>query len=472
MGTYSLEELERYFSPHHIAVIGATPNNQWFGNIVANAVEAGFTGRFYPVNPRAEEIYGVRAFPNIDELPAEVDFAVLIVKSSLVPDAVRKLNNRGVKHVLLVSSGFAEVGEEGRNSQVQLRRYCRDEGIILMGPNCLGFVNPAKKVSVFSGRAVEGAPFSGHVAVVGQSGATSEVIATKILKKGLGISLYVTTGNEALLTAEDCMEYLVHDDRTRVITAFIEEFRNVRKLKEVASRAAEERIPIIILKIGSSAKGKKAAASHTGALAGNDRIIDGLCRQLGIIRVETIEELVETTALFSRVPRLPAGPGLGICTFSGGLCGLYADLCDRYGIALPPLEEKTLSRLKELLPAFALPDNPLDVTGSGFLGGMKEIVQSMVEDGNLDLIVPICIPPQNEEDFFAPIINDSFLKILPTVKKPVVPITFREMTDYARRYFNEKGLFYIESPDVGFRALAHFIGYGVFLKRSAEGNGS
>jgi len=469
----NLNRLKKFFSSRHIAVVGASANNQWFGNILANAFETGFDGRFYPVNPGADEIHGITAYKSISALPdGTVDLAIVIVKGSIVMDTIGELVKKEIKNVLLVSSGFAETGDEGKDNQDVLRRYCKKKGVVLMGPNCLGFVNAPEKITVFSGRAVEGAMIPGGVAVIGQSGATSEVITTKILKKSLGISLYITTGNEAVVTAEDCLEYLVHDENTSVITGFIEEFRNIEKLRMVARDAARKEVPIIILKIGSSDKGKKAAVSHTGALAGNDTVLDGFLKQLGIIRVETIEELAETAAVFSRC-RLPEGNGLGICTFSGGLCGLYADLCDKYGIELPPLEERTLTTLKALLPPFAQPDNPLDVTGSGFLHGMKEIVQALVDDENLDAIVTISIPPQGEEDFFSPIINESFLPLLTTVRKPIVPITFREMSDYARKDFEDKGFYYIENPDLGLRALAHLIDYAEFLRKlkgAAEGS--
>ncbi len=459
------DRLKEFFSPRHVAVVGATANNQWFGNILANAFETGFDGRFYPVNPRADEIHGLKTCKSISKLPDDtVDLAVVIVKSSIVMDTVGELVKKGIRNVLLVSSGFAETGNEGIDKQDTLRRYCEDKGVVLMGPNCLGFMNASERVSVFGGRAVEGTMIPGGVAVIGQSGATSEVITTKILKKSLGISLYITTGNEAMVTAEDCLEYLVHDENTAVITGFIEEFRDIKKLKMLAREAARKKVPIIILKIGRSDKGKKAAVSHTGALAGNDAVLDGFFKQLGIIRVETIEELAETAAIFSRC-RLPEGKGLGICTFSGGMCGLYADLCEEYGIDLPSLEAETVEKLTTLLPAFAQPDNPLDVTGSGFLHGMNEIVQALVDDKNLDTIVTVCIPPQGEEDFFAPVVNGSFLPLLTTVRKPIIPITFREMSDYARKDFEDKGFYYIENPDLGLKALAHLIDYAEFLRK-------
>lgn len=465
MDTHSPGDLKSFFAPRHIAVIGATPNNQWFGNIFANAMEAGFTGRLYPVNPKLDEIYGIRAYRSIGELPdGTIDFAVIVVKSDLVLDTMKELGRKGVRHVLVISSGFSEVGDAGRDNQRKLGAFCREHGIIMMGPNCLGFMNLAERTAAFSGRGVEGTLRAGPVGIVGQSGATSELIMTKMLAKTAGVSLFATTGNEARLQAEDCIEYFVNDEHTGIITGFIEQFRDAEKLKIVARRALEKKIPIIVLKVGRSARAVKAAQSHTGALAGNDSILDGFFAQTGIIRVDTVEELVDTAALFSRCD-LPRGEGLGICTFSGGLCGLYADLCDAEGIHLPPLSAGTEARLRTLLPSFAMPDNPLDVTGSGFMGGMTDLIQAMRDDENIDIVVPVCIPPQGPDDPFAGIINNSFLPFINDGGKPIVPIVFKEMSPYAREFFREKGVYYIEHPAYGFRALGNFIRYASFLRK-------
>ena len=224
MGSYTRQQLKEFVSPRNIAVVGASSNNQWFGNILANALRVGFEGQFYPVNPGADEVHGIRAYRSISDLPdGTVDLAILLVKSSLVMGSLEMLRQKEITNVLLISSGFAETGEEGRRMQDRLRQYCTQHGIVLMGPNCLGFINLRESVSTFCGGAVEGELIPGSVGVVGQSGAISEVIVTKILKKSVGVSLYVTTGNEAMLQAEDCMEYLVCYESTRVITCFIEE---------------------------------------------------------------------------------------------------------------------------------------------------------------------------------------------------------------------------------------------------------
>ncbi len=463
------ERLRRFFSPRGVAVVGASAKNQWFGNLAGYGRRYGATGQFFPVNPRAAEVAGIRALPSIEHLPeGDVDFAVVMVKSDAVLASVEKLLHKGIRNILLISSGFAETGAEGEVKQERLKRFCRENDILLMGPNCLGFMNFSDRVNVFAGGSVEGELRPGSIGLVGQSGASSEIIASKLMKKSLGISLYTTTGNEAVITSEDCMDYLVHDSRTRVITGFMEGFRNIGRMKEIAREAALRQIPIILLKVGRSERGMHAARSHTGALAGNDAVTDAFFRQYGIVRVESIEELVETASVFTHCP-LPRGGRLGICTLSGGLCGLYADLCSRCGIEVPRLSERTVTALKTVLPDFAQPDNPLDVTGSGFLQGMGEILKILLDDENLDMIATLSFAPAGDGDTLMHRFNEGLFPVARSADKPVVALSFREVTDYARRYYEKNGIYFIEHPQDSFKALSHLIHYAKFQRGLADG---
>jgi len=465
------DRLQGYFSPRNIAVIGASIRNQWFGNIVSNARRVGFTGRFYPVNPGAREVCGIPAFASINDLPAGIDFAAVIVRSSLVLDTVRALAARGITNVLLISSGFSELEGEGTRLQNELAAFCRERGVTLVGPNCLGFVNPIDRASVFAGGAIERDPVPGDIGIIGQSGATSEVIATKILRKGLGISLFVSSGNEAVVSVEDCMEHMVLHGATRVITGFVEGFRDVPRLKRVAFEAARRSIPIVLIKVGRSEKGSRAARSHTGAMAGNEAVTDAFLRQNGIIRAETIEELVETAGILSRCP-LPAGGRLAVCTLSGGLCGLYADLCATLGIELPDFAPETIAALRSALPDFAQPGNPLDVTGSGFLSGMDRVLKIMLADPNIDLVATLSFPPTGSGQMGTLLekFNEYILGALPS-PKPIIPIAFREVEDGARSYYHDRGLYFIEHARDGFRAIANLIQYARFQRKFAAEQG-
>jgi acetate---CoA ligase (ADP-forming) len=464
MDTMTHERMKKFFSPRNIAVVGATSKNQWFGNLAGYARKIGFEGTLYPVNPNASEVCGIRAYPSVEDLPdGVIDFAVIMVKSALVLGTLERLKNKGIRDVLLITSGYAEMGPEGSLKQEELRSYCRENGILLMGPNCLGFMSMPDQAATFTGGSVEGELTPGSVALIGQSGATSEIIATKLLKKSLGISLFAATGNEAILTTEDCLEYLINDNRTRVITGFIEGFRDIPRVKRIAVEALEKRIPLIFIKVGRSEKGVHAARSHTGAMAGNDAVMSGFFRQYGIIRVDTIEELVETAGLFSRCP-LPEGNRLGICTFSGGLCGLYADLCGACGIELPRLSQKTIDALKPLLPEFAQPDNPLDVTGSGFMGGLEAIVEALLADENIDMVAPVSFSPADDSTPLFHMFNNTFFPFARSSKKPVVTLSFREVTDFTRSYYHEQGMYHIEHAEDSFKAISHFMRYAAFRR--------
>ncbi|HEY9161251.1 MAG TPA: CoA-binding protein [Desulfomonilia bacterium] len=461
----SYQRLEQFFSPRHIVVVGASTKNFWFANAVMNASTLGFEGAFYPVNPTAQEVAGIKAYKGIETLPdAPFDFGVVMVKASLVKDTIGRLLSIGIKNILLLTSGYAETGPQGKALQLELTQFCKENDILLMGPNCLGFINPLSRSSVFVGGSVEGIPAPGGIGVIAQSGATSEILVSKLIGKGLGISIYSTTGNEAVLTAEDILEYLVNDASTKIITAFFEGFRDIAKLKAAAKTAASRAIPIIMVKVGRSSHGVNMASSHTGALAGNDAVIDSALRQFGIIRVDSIEEMVETASLFSRC-RLPDGDGLCIYTLSGGLCGMYADLCEKYGISLPELSNSTKEKLKEILPEFAQPDNPLDVTGSGFQSGLDSVFDILLEEESISIIAPLCISPPGPDDIFSPRINSAFLRYSGSLIKTVVPIAFREVNSYARELFKNLNLHVMEHPDIGFKALSHFINYAKYVRR-------
>ncbi|TAL35960.1 MAG: hypothetical protein EPN93_09175 [Spirochaetes bacterium] len=462
-----IERLQQFFSPSHVAVVGASAKTHWFHNVLDYAGRTGFQGRFYPVNPGAAEVCGIPAVPSIANLPKGIiDFAAVIVRSAIVPDTVRALAAHGIKNVLLVSSGFSEVQGDGERLQAELVALCRELDVMLMGPNCLGFLNVADRAAVFAGGSIEGTLIPGDVGIIGQSGASSEVIATRVLKKGLGISLFVSSGNEAVISFEDCLEHMVLHGRTRVAIGFIEGFRDVARLAKIAREAARRGVPIAVIKVGRSDKGVQAARSHTGALAGDDAVTDAFLRQHGIIRADTIEELVETAGILSRCP-LPSGGRLAVCTLSGGLAGLYADLCGSLGIDLPDFSTKTMADLTDALPPFARPGNPLDVTGSGFAQGMDRVLRILMEDENTDIVATLSFPPDAVSDSIATGHNDYILSSLPGTHKPVVLLAFREVGEYARTWYREKGLYFVEHTRDGFKAIANLVGYAKFRRRIA-----
>ncbi len=466
MAQLTHQRLKAFFNPQCITVVGASNNNQWFANVVLNARKSGFKGDILPINPKAAEVFGIPALKTIEDLPeGQVDFAVIMLNSGLVMDALAKLNAKGIRNILMISSGFAETGPAGQKLQDDMQAYCAAHDIVMMGPNCLGFINFSDGASAFGNTPFNSELHPGPIGLVGQSGAVSDAIATRLIQRGLGLSLFVTSGNEVCMTAEDIMEYMVQDGHTRVITAFMEGFRKVPKLRQVAKEAAAKGIPIIMIKVGRSSKAASVASSHTGAMAGNDMIADGFFAQHGIIRVDSISELIETAAILARVP-LPATDGVGLCTLSGGLCGIYADLSAKYGISLPSLEETTIAKLKELLPPFAMPGNPLDVTGSGYLTDLDKTLAVLAADPNIGLVASLAIGPTAADDEYANIVNYSFMPLIEKGEKPFVPLIYREMSDYGRHYFDSRNIYYIEHAEMGFKALGHLMQYARFRRQN------
>lgn len=379
--------MDALFHPNRIAIIGASPNPGFGNRIFTNLVQGGYEGEIFPINPKYEEILGYKSYPTVDAVPGGVEHAVVIVPSRFVLPVLEQCAQAGVQAANIISSGFGEQSDEDAHQrQAQLQEFVSRTGVRLVGPNCLGIISMPNKQVTKSGQYDGIKP--GPVGIVFQSGllAFSMCIPTK--DRDIGFSYIVTTGNEADLEAADYIRYMVEDDETRVIGCFIEQFRDPEKLIEVGELAAERQKPIVVLKVGRSAKAQRAAQAHTGSLVGSDAVADAVMRQLGIIRVYSLEEMTETLAAFHS-DRLPAGPGVGTIFLSGGAGGLVSDLSQDIGVDLPDLAPKTRERLEELIPEFGTVGNPLDVTGQAFLipGCLEGSLEALADDPNIHTVI-------------------------------------------------------------------------------------
>ena len=375
--------------PRRIAIVGASPRMGFANSIQIMLEGGGYDGEILPVNPRHEEIRGRRCYPTLDAIPGHVDLAILVVPARATLDVLEECAAKGVGAVNIIASGFGEQPDdaEGAARQRQIRDFARRTGIRVAGPNCLGNISVPNRMNAFSG------PFDaplppGPVAVVFQSGLLSYSVVAPLIDRNIGFRYVVTSGNEADLDATDFMHFFIEDDETRVIGAFIEQFRDAGKLLEVATLAAERHKPIVVLKIGRSEGGKRAALAHTGSLVGADEAADAVMRQHGIIRVDSIDELNETLAIF-HANRLPRGDGLGAVFMSGGAAGLTADIAQDLGLRHPELAPETATKLAEIIPIYGAIGNPLDMTGQiwAMPGGMERVFRTLAEDPNLDVIV-------------------------------------------------------------------------------------
>jgi acyl-CoA synthetase (NDP forming) len=363
----SKKDLSPLLSPKSIAVIGASEKFGAGSLVIENLRILGFEGAIIPVNPGYTEVLGMPCYPSLADIPAHItiDSVAVVLGSGRILPMMEQAAQRGIRGAWAFASGFAEIGEAGAALQAKLKTFCEANKILFCGPNCVGYINLHDKVGTFS------APVSptlrkGNIGVVAQSG--SVVLALANSNRGIGFSTIVSSGNEAVLDTVDYMEHFLDDPRTLVITSFLEGIRRIEAFKECCIRAAAIGKPVIVVKVGRSEMARKTVASHTGALAGSDEIHDAFFKKYGVIRVDDLDQLLETAALFSRCKdRLPQGNHIGMVTVSGGEIGLIGDTSKAFSFEYPPLSADAEKVLKQRLPAYTTIANPLDAWGRGDL---------------------------------------------------------------------------------------------------------
>ncbi len=382
-----LSSIHKMLKPRSIAVVGATPRMQYGGRMLAAALKAGDRISVYPVNPRYDEVMGVKCYPSVSDLPEAPDVVGVVVSSSQVLDVLKESHQKGVRAAIIISAGFSERGTpEGRDLQMQVGAFARESGLRISGPNCLGLANVKDDVWVSSSsRGAEG--LGGPVGLVCQSGASAfGPFLNRALDSGIGLSYIISTGNEADLDFSDFVRYLLDDDDTKVIAGFVEGFKDARKFIEVAKLAAERGKPIVLIKIGRSELGAKAAQSHTAALTGLDALYDAALSQYGVIRVSDYDELLEVSNLLANSPAPPA-KGLAVVSHSGGISSLTADMCGQVGLDLPELNDDARDGINGVLKGFGWASNPSDVTGFANSDSFPEIMQFMANDPAMGTLV-------------------------------------------------------------------------------------
>ncbi|OEZ29034.1 acetate--CoA ligase family protein [Variovorax boronicumulans] len=357
------ESLSALFAPRAIAVVGASSNAQKIGGIPVDYQRRfGFEGALYPVNPNADRIQDLPAFPSLRAIGQPVDLAILAVPSALVDGALDDAIAAGVKGVVLFSSGFAEVGAEGAAAQARLGDKARAAGVRLVGPNCLGFMNIARHVyATFSPAPGVGRVMPGRIGLVSQSGAFGAYAYAMARARGVGLSLWATTGNEADVQVADCLAWLAQDPDTDVIMAYMEGCRDGPRLRAALALAQANGKPVVMVKVGRTALGAEAAASHTAALAGDDAVYDAVFRQYGVLRARNLTEFFDL-AHSAAVAGRPRDRSIGLFTLSGGVGALMADEASAQGLDARPLSEAAQDTLRRWVP-FAAPRNPVDITG-------------------------------------------------------------------------------------------------------------
>jgi acetyl coenzyme A synthetase (ADP forming)-like protein len=409
--------LRPFFAPKSVAVIGASRRRGSIGGELFRNVLAGdFAGAAYPVNRDGDPVGGVRGYKAIGEVPELVDLAVICVPGARVIDAAGEALAEGVRAICVISSGFAEVGAEGRERQEQLLELVRAHGGRLVGPNCLGIaVPPLGLNATFGPRALPPGP----IAFSSQSGALGLALLEKAAERRLGFSAFVSIGNKADVSSNDLLEWWEDDEASELVLLYLESFGNPQKFGRLARRLARRK-PILALKAGATGAGARAASSHTAALASSDTAVDALFHQTGVIRAATLEELVDAAALLSSQP-LPRGRRVGVLTNAGGLGILCADACEAAGLELPELGEETKAALSDAVPADASLANPVDLLGSATAATYERALPPLLADKRFDALIVLFVPPVVAgADEVAATIRDTVARLRPD--KPVLAV--------------------------------------------------
>lgn len=379
-------------APRSVAVVGASRHRGSIGaELFHNLLATGYRGALYPVNPAANEIDGVAAFASVLDIAGEIEMAVITVPAAAVLEVARQCAVKGVRALVVISAGFAEVGGEGVDLQRQLFEVCRQAGMRLVGPNCMGVINTAEGVQLDATFAPD-KPITGRIGFLSQSGGLGIAVMARAQALGSGISSFVSVGNKADLSGNDFLQYWEADSATDLILLYLESFGNPRKFARVARRVSHSK-PILAVKGGRSPAGNRATSSHTGALlSASDVTVDALFQQAGVIRTDTLAELFDAALLLGSQP-LPAGHRVGILTNAGGPAILCADACEANGLVVPPLSVKVRTELAAFLPAAASSGNPVDMIASASAADYSRAIDILAASDEIDALIVIFTPP-------------------------------------------------------------------------------
>ena len=465
----SRKAIDRLLRPRSIAIVGASAEAASPGaRVLANLEALGFPGNIHLVTRRATEIGGRRCVPTIADLPAGIDAAVLIVPEAAVAEAINGCIERGIGGIALFAAGFAETGEEGRAKQEKIAALAREAGIALEGPNCMGFSNFVDRVSVSFGAVETGIIAAGEhgAAVIAQSGAMMGNIASALGAKGVAVNYTISTGNEAVTSAEDFLDAVLDDKQTQLFVLFLEQIRKPAGFLDLVARARKLGKPVLLMHPGSTERARESARSHTGALAGDYAVMQTVLRHAGVVQVETMDELIDTAALLARWPQ-GATKGAAIVSNSGAVRGIALDFCKGIGLDVPKLSPETEAALRPIVPSYVPVDNPLDLATAGMGQGdiYGKTARIMLADDNIGCAILPMVPgtpalQMAKANSLVPLVLEETRPVAFVIMGDEVPLT----PEFTKRIADSRIPFF-RSPDRAMRAMAHLYHYGRRLQR-------
>ena len=482
--------LGRFFHPQSIAFVGASPTmGKWGHTLFMVTLDCGYKGKMYLVNPKGGTIAGRKVYKTVAEIPDQIDLAVVTIPASGVMDLIPQFKEKGIKNMLLTTSGFSETGEKGKEIEKQLAQSAQKEKILLVGSNTMGICNPHINFQCVS---CHFKPRPGSISVVAQSGNMGTQLLAFAEQQDIGIRAYCGTGNEAMITIEDYLDAFEIDPLTRTLVLYIESVKNGRRFYESALRVGKKK-PVVLLKGGQTEAGKRAAASHTGALSSDSKIFDAVCRQAGIIKVDQPMELVDLSAAFSSLP-LPKGNRVAIVTLGGGWGVITSDLCVQYGLKVPELPPAMLKRFDTLLPSYWSRSNPIDLVGESENSMLLTIMEELMQWNGCDAVLNLGILGRsviterladtvlkNDSNYTSDFINsmksdvkifekqyiDQTAILMEKYRKPILGVslvTSKNKTVYSVKDIPYQAVFYL-APERAVKVCAKMYEYQRFLQK-------
>ncbi|HVM80817.1 MAG TPA: acetate--CoA ligase family protein [Stellaceae bacterium] len=444
--TATLRDLSPLFAPAAVAIIGASADTSHIrGRVTAQALKCGFPGRIYPVHPRETEIMGLKAYSAIAAVPERVDLALIAIPAEAVPGVLEECAAAGVRAAYVFSSGFAEEGGDKRAQQERIREISRRTGVIVAGPNAIGFMNVMLPIVASFTPAVDLAalprlraqPAERRIAIVSQSGGLAFAFFNRGLQRRLPFSYAVNTGNEADLDLTDVGEFLLDDPATGVILMFVEQVRRGAAFMAMAERALALGKPLIVAKIGRSAAAQRAAVSHTASLAGADRAYEAIFERFGVIRGEDQDDMLDIAAAAALAPE-PQGKRVGIVTISGGVGGWLADTLESQGLAVPELSAELQRQVRTFLPSFSAAGNPIDITAQAIGTDYRlRSVETLEASGEIDAVV---VASSLTNDTRLPLEKAQLREIAGRRRKPILFYSYPLPSEAARAELEEIGV--------------------------------
>jgi acyl-CoA synthetase (NDP forming) len=472
--------LDPFFNGKSLALIGASANpNKWGFRILANIVAGNFTGSIYPINPKGGTLFGLEIYPSLNKIPQSVDLAVITIPAEKVAMALEECARKGIRSVVVISSGFSETGEEGRLLEKQLALSAKDKGLHFIGPNTMGIFSAKTSLHALMPPVQ---PLRGGVSYVSQSGNVGVQMLGWGMERGVGFSKFVSSGTEGNIPIENYLEYFASDPDTKVILAYLEGLKDGKQFLEVSRKAALAK-PVIMFKGGKTDAGSKAAQSHSGALASRYSLFKAACHQVGIVEVETTDGLLDCTSTFLHNP-LPRGKRIAVLTRGGGWGVVAADACREWGLELPDLPDRVIEKLNQVLPAYWSHGNPIDMAATLNPEALPRCLETLIKEDFIDGIIAQGIDARRKsllmaeklkkEDLLKEVeLEESepssssevqmVLDLMDTYKKPVVMVS--GLSSIARTVTcGDREAVIFPTPERGVRAMSKLCQYGAFLQ--------